>query len=254
MALRDLVIRSQLVPPRQRKGVLRRPRLLERLSAVTDYPLTLVQAGTGYGKSTALADLATIVDHLFWYTISEPDRDPLLFLAYLVCAFEEYEPAWCTQPLAMLEESGGRVSAESLTPLLNGLTLGLDHEAVLVLDDYHLVADVSDVARIVERFVDYLPPRLHLVISSRQLPSLSGLTRWQVKGQILTISRADLAFTTDEIDTLFRTEYGYPLTPDQARALATETEGWAIALQMVWQSLQSGAAHDLSSVFGCPLH
>ena len=51
MALRDLVIQSQLIPPRQRKGVLRRPRLEARLEDVLDYPLTLVQAGTGYGKS-----------------------------------------------------------------------------------------------------------------------------------------------------------------------------------------------------------
>jgi LuxR family maltose regulon positive regulatory protein len=250
MALRDLVIRSQLIPPRQRKGVLRRPRLEARLKAVLDYPLTLVQAGTGYGKSTALADLANAVDHLFWYAISEPDRDPLLFLAHLICAFEQHNPAWCAPALSMLEESGGRVSAEPLTPLLNALTLGLDREAVLVLDDYHLVADVADVAAIVEQFADYLPPRLHLVISSRKLPPLAGLTRWQVKGQILTIARADLAFTADEIETLFRTEYGYALTADQARALATETEGWAIALQMVWQSLQSGAVPDLDSVLG----
>ena len=83
MALRDLVIRSQLIPPRQQKGVLRRPRLEKRLVAVLDHPLTLVQAGTGYGKSTTVATLADTVDPLFWYTITEPDRDPLLFLAHL---------------------------------------------------------------------------------------------------------------------------------------------------------------------------
>ena len=40
MALTDLVIRSQLIPPRQRRGVLRRPRLEARLADALDYPLT----------------------------------------------------------------------------------------------------------------------------------------------------------------------------------------------------------------------
>jgi LuxR family maltose regulon positive regulatory protein len=250
MALRDLVIRSQLIPPRQRRGVLRRPRLEARLAAVHDYPLTVVQAGTGYGKSTALAALATSVDHLAWYTITEPDRDPLLFVAHLVCAFERLEPAWSIPALCAMEQSGGRVTADTLTPLLNTLTVEMDEEAVLVLDDYHLVADVPEIGALVERLVDYVPPRLHVVLSSRQVPPLDALNRWRVKGQVLLLTRADLAFHPAEIEALFRDEYGYPLAPEQVEALATETEGWAIALQMVWQGLQSGAVPGLDAILG----
>ncbi|MBC8449497.1 MAG: transcriptional regulator [Chloroflexi bacterium] len=250
MALKDLVIQSQLIPPRQRKGVLRRPRLEARLAAVLDHPLTLVQAGTGYGKSTTLAALAGAVERLFWYTITEPDTDPLLFLAHLICAFDRQVPAWSEPALRLLEKSGGRVTPDALTPLLNALTVGLDGEAVLVLDDYHLVGDVPEIAALVERLVDYLPPRLHVVIASRQLPTFASLTRWRVKGQVLTITRADLAFTPAEIAALFREQYGHPLSSQQAQALATETEGWAIALQMVWQGLQSGAIPDLAAVLG----
>jgi ATP/maltotriose-dependent transcriptional regulator MalT/DNA-binding SARP family transcriptional activator len=250
MILKDQVIRSQLLPPRQRKGVLRRPRLESRLLAVLDYPLTLVHAATGYGKSTALAALAGLVDRLAWYTITEPDRDPLLFLAHLICSFERLQPAWCEPALRLLEGSGGRVTPAALTPLLNALTAELDGEAVLVMDDYHLVANVPDVASLVQRLVDLVPPRLHVVLSSRQVPPLAALTRWQVKGQMLAIGRAELAFTADEIEALFRQEYHHPITPEQAQALAAETEGWAIALQMVWQSIQSGAAPGLDAVLG----
>lgn len=250
MALRDLVIRSQLIPPRQRRGVLRRPRLEARLRAVLDHPLTLVQAGTGYGKSTTLVALADAVKPLFWYTITEPDRDPLLFLAHLICAFEQGGAAWCESTFRTLEESGGRVTPEVLTPLLNALTLELGAEAVLVLDDYHLVADVPEIAALVERLVDYAPPRLHVVLSTRYRPPLPALTRWQVKGQLLSIGRADLAFTAGEIEVLFTDEYGYPLSPEQAQALASETEGWVIALQMVWQGLQSSGLSGVDAVLG----
>jgi len=153
MSIKELVIQSQLVPPRQRKGLLRRPRLEARLAAVLDYPLTIVQAGAGYGKSTALAALAEVVDRLAWYTITEPDRDPLLFVAHLVCAFERQKSAWCDLTLLTLEQSTGRVTPDVLTPLINALTLELDDEAVLVLDDYHLVADVPEIVALVERWV-----------------------------------------------------------------------------------------------------
>ncbi len=258
MALRDLVIRSQLIPPRQRRGMLRRPRLEARLAEALDYPLTLVQAGTGYGKSTALAALADHVDEFYWYTITEPDRDPLLFLAHLVCAFErddsdcEVPPSrrWCDPVFSALEDAGGRVTPALLTPLLNTLTRALDAEAVLVLDDYHLVADVLGIAALVERLVDYAPPRLHVVLSTRYRPPLPSLTRWLAKGQLLTLTRDDLAFTGAEIEALFGDEYGHPLSPEQARALAAETEGWIIALQMVWQGLQSGAVSGLDAILG----
>ena len=250
MALTDLVIRSQLIPPRQRRGVLRRPRLEARLADALDYPLTIVQAGTGYGKSTALASLGSSAAQLSWYTVTDPDRDPLLFLAHLVCAFQPLEPDWCQPAMRALEEAGGRVTPETLTPLLNALTLELDQEAILVLDDYHLVDDVPEIGALVERLVDYAPPQLHVVIATRQMPPLEALTRWRVKGQVLTITRADLAFTAGEIEALYREQYDHPLTEEQALALATETEGWAIALQMVWQSLQSGAVPGLDAILG----
>jgi ATP/maltotriose-dependent transcriptional regulator MalT/DNA-binding SARP family transcriptional activator len=250
MALEDLVIRSQLIPPRQRKTVLHRPRLEARLKQVLEYPLTVVQAGTGYGKSTALATLASWIERTCWYTITEPDRDPLLFLAHLICAFERQDPAWCEPALRALEGSGGRVTLGALTPLLNTLTLELEEEFVLVLDDYHLVSDVPDVGALVERLVDYVPPRLHVVVSSRQMPPLEALTRWRAKGRVLIISRAELAFTEDEIEALYREQYGYPLSLEQAQALVAETEGWAIALQMVWQGLHSGAVPDLDAILG----
>ncbi len=50
-----LVIHTKLTPPRLPRRVLQRPRLTTRLLEALDYRLTILQAGTGYGKSTALA-------------------------------------------------------------------------------------------------------------------------------------------------------------------------------------------------------
>ena len=246
MAIRDLVIQSQLIPPQAgRKGLLPRPRLLQRLQVVFEYPVVLVQAGTGYGKSTLLAELAGQVKNFFWYTITEPDRDPLLFLAHLLSAFNQDGTGLGESALRSLEESGNRVSPAALTPLINALTIGLDGPAVLVLDDYHLVMDVPEIAALVERLVDYRPPNFCLILASRQIPTTPAVKRWRVKGKLHTILSADLAFTVDEIETLFTDLYSLPMQRAQAERLAEETDGWVIGLQMVWQSLQSGAMTGL---------
>ena len=248
MSIRDMVITSQLLPPDRRRGVLNRRRLAEKLGRALDMPLTLVLAGTGYGKSTALAGLTGSMADVYWYTVSEPERDPLLFLAHLLAAFEQGSQPWGKPFLERLEQSGGKAVPGALTFLLNTLTAGLTRDVVLVLDDYHLVADVPEVAALVERLVNYRPPRLHIVLSGRQIPAWPALTRWRVKSQVLSIDRTDLAFSESEIAALFQEQYGVALSPDQAAALANETEGWAIALQMIAQQLELGSSNNLDKV------
>ncbi len=67
------------------------------------------------------------------------------------------------------------------------------------------------------------------------------MPRWRVKGAVKIINRSDLAFTRDEILDLFSSKYQHILTNDQANLLLFETEGWAIALQIIWQSMQRGS-------------
>lgn len=243
MSLKDLVIQSQLYPPRPRKSLLRRPHLEDRLKAALEGTLTVVQAGTGYGKSTTLASFLEDERSLFWYTITEPDRDPLLFFLHLLSAFGEYGQT----AIHSLETNDGLVTPTALHPLLNSLTRQLKEETILVLDDFHLVTHVEEILNLIKKLVDYCPPRLHIVLSTRQMPDFPELNRWRVKGMLSVIGVSDLAFSVDEIESLFREQYHYPINRVQAEALAVETEGWAIALQMIWQGLQSGIVPDLET-------
>jgi LuxR family transcriptional regulator, maltose regulon positive regulatory protein len=243
MNLQDLVIQSQLYPPRLRKGLLRRPRLAARLTSLLEVPITIVTAGTGYGKSTTLASLHNADQTLFWYSITEPDRDPLLFLVHLLSAFGEYGAT----ALRSLETNSGLVAPAALNPLLNALTKRLKGDAILVLDDFHLVSHVDEIIELIKKMVDYCPPHLHIVLSTRHMPEFPDINRWRVKGVMSVIGVGELAFTVEEIEALFVEQYRYPITRTQAQALALETEGWAMALQMVWQGLQSGIVPDLET-------
>jgi hypothetical protein len=64
-----------------------RPRLSERLLQARDYRLTLLQAGTGYGKSTALAALTQTGQPLVWYQLHGEDSDPFVSLLHLLHGF-----------------------------------------------------------------------------------------------------------------------------------------------------------------------
>ena len=243
MKLQDLIIKSQLVPPRLHKGVLHRPRIDALLSSVLDFPLTILQAGTGYGKSTALAGLGDSIGQLYWYSIIEPDRDPFLFYLHLISAFKEHG----STAFAAVESNGGGVPPSSLNPLLNELVTELKDDSVLVLDDYHLVSGVKEIDGFIRKLIDQCPPKLHVIIASRHMPDFPDLNRWRMKNKVQVIQASELSFTKEEIERLFCDQYHYPISAAQAQTLAEETEGWVMALQIVWQSLQSGIVPDLQT-------
>ncbi len=65
----DTVVRTKIIPPRPGPRTLERPRVTQLPADALHYRLTLVQAGAGFGKTTAPAFNAL-------YHALEPDRDP----------------------------------------------------------------------------------------------------------------------------------------------------------------------------------
>lgn len=248
-----LILQTKLIPPKPQQPSLYRPRLSERILQSLRHRVTLVQAATGYGKSTALAQaLADGKVPLFWYSAAETDADPVAFLLHIVHALRLQLPEIADSTLAFLRQgpAGGPASWRHATDMLiNEIADDLHTESALVIDDFHLVGDAPDIAHIVARLIDYLPSNVHVILSVRQRPALLPLSRWKVKGHLLEIDVEDLAFTADEIDTLFRTLYKVQLTPADVERLARETEGWVIALQMIWKSLEAGSFASLQDVW-----
>jgi LuxR family maltose regulon positive regulatory protein len=87
------VLRTKLIPPPRTTRTLSRPRVTQLLKQALDYRLTILQAETGYGKSTALAELAAELPVVIWYQANEEDNDPLVFLLQLCHALEQAMPS-----------------------------------------------------------------------------------------------------------------------------------------------------------------
>jgi LuxR family maltose regulon positive regulatory protein len=234
MALEDRIARSRLIPPRPRPTWVRRPRVEARLREALEAPVVVVKAEPGYGKSTAVAQT---LHHgpwpYLWYSLTEADRDPQRFLAHWIYAFRSLDPRLGRSAAERLHEPGGFAALDALA---NELVDRLPREVVLVLDDYHL-ADSPEIRALLERWLEQLPPALRLVLITRRDPELRGAARARAHGELREITTADLAFAPEEVRELFAAQ-GLPLSPEAARRLAEETEGWIIALWMILHHLR----------------
>lgn len=203
----SLIVQTKLTPIRPLKRTLLRSRLTARLRQALEYRVTVLQAGTGYGKTTALAELAASDVPLVWYHLDAEDGDPLVFLMHLLHGFAETFEPLSTVPLAMLNLWGGSTPAQPLAvvdALINELNKHLNKPALLVLDDAHQLNESPETLNILERLIKHVPANLHIILSCRQLPTLNNLLALRVRGELLEINESELAFTADEITALFR--------------------------------------------------
>ncbi|WP_420631172.1 BTAD domain-containing putative transcriptional regulator [Candidatus Leptofilum sp.] len=253
MYQQSIIVRTKLVPPRPAQHTLPRQRIMQRLLAAQNHRLTIVQAGTGYGKSTALAALASNQQATFrfvWYRVEAEDSDAQPFLLHLLHGFGIALPNLSNAPLAFLEAWAQQRQAPSWTAvidsLINELAQKLDQPTFLVLDDVHLINDSSEPIRILDRLIGLAPNNLHIILATRYPLSLPSLIPWRVKGQVLEIGQEELAFTPAEIDALFRETYGHALSLEQATMVISRIEGWPIALHLIWQQLQRDGGASLA--------
>ena len=237
MSIRNLIILSQLNPPSQRSRVLNRERIFRQLLNALNYPLTVIEAGTGYGKSTALLSFLGEVDNpVYWYTISGTDRDPKLFLAKLFSAFTQGHQSIGDEPLRILDMPEATYQ-ESMIAFVNALSIGLENDSLFIIDDFHRILDIPEIMKYMNWLLEHLPHKLHVILSTRYSPKLTDINKWRVTGQLYEINRDNLAFTKSEIKTLFMEHYNIDLLESEIQDLLTRTEGWVIGLQMIGQSL-----------------
>ncbi|KRE55449.1 LuxR C-terminal-related transcriptional regulator [Phycicoccus sp. Soil748] len=233
------LLTTKLFIPRPKAGTLVRTRVSDLLDQGAATRLTLVSAQAGFGKTTAIASWIhqrTGPGVVAWVSLDPGDAHPSTFWTYAVTALSTADPDLGAGVLPLLDGPGTTAQA-ALTELLNRLA-ELDHDVVLVLDDYHLV-DSPAIADGVAFLVSHLPPRAHLILSTRTDPSLP-LSRLRSQGELVEVRAADLRFTDAETSSYLHGA-GVDLDPSGAAIVENRTEGWAAALQLAVLSLQGRA-------------
>ncbi|MDD2521462.1 MAG: BTAD domain-containing putative transcriptional regulator [Anaerolineaceae bacterium] len=239
MTNRNQIILSKLTPPAQRSAILARPRVQALLKNCLSYPLTVLTCETGYGKTTSALTLTQSLNTpVFWYTVSRNERDPRLFLTYLCTAFNQGGKKLGQPAMRVLEDSQANFQ-ECLIVLLNSLCTGLTQPALLVLDDFQGIQDSGEVLEMVDWFIEHLPGNLHVMILSRLPVGLPSMNKWRIQGKLLEFDKDSLSFTPAETRDLYNFTYQLNLDAEDVSLLHQRTEGWAIGLQVVWQSIKA---------------
>jgi len=237
------VLEGKLYPATGTRRPLPRPRL-DSLSDVLDggYPVVLLLAPAGYGKSTLMAQWhSELLDrhvHCAWLSLDPDDDDKVRFMRHLVAALHKADARIGQVMEANLSAdfpSGTRTLLEALAYDL----ARLEQRVVLFLDDVHFVQS-PEVLEILDWLVNYAPRTLQQVIGTREKPRLrlSGL---RVRRHLLELDLRQLQFDPEEAAQLYRNRLGQDLPKRDLERLLTKTEGWPAALELVALAL-SGVA------------
>jgi LuxR family maltose regulon positive regulatory protein len=236
-------LRTKLLAPRPAPELLFRQRLADRLRANLSLPVTLVTANAGSGKTTLVADFLRQQEHPYvWYQLDHTDSDPAVFLSYLAQGIRQRVGDFGETIFAYLQANELAQQPERAADvLLNEILERVEQKLIVVLDDYHHLGTETPVHAVVDRFITYLPDVIHVIIVSRDVPPLT-LARLRSQDSLAIVDRADLLFTPEETQELFRKVFGLDLTADQLREYGERTHGWITALQLVRQVAQRQTA------------
>ncbi|MAT42839.1 MAG: hypothetical protein CL609_10885 [Anaerolineaceae bacterium] len=242
------ILTTKLFIPPIRSDLLPRPNLIKKLNSIVNYPLTLISASAGSGKTTILSEWIKYTNHpVAWISLDSEDNDTIQFLLYVIHALKKIKNNFGNKMLGSLQ-SGQLESLESIAiQLINEMT-GFSEHTFLILDDFHLISQTK-VHDFLIFIVDHLPPQIHLIVTSRIDPPWP-LARYRSRNHLLELRGQDLRFDTQEIKQFLHLSYGLDLSLEDVTALEARTEGWVAGLQLAALSMQGHSdIHDFVKDF-----
>jgi LuxR family maltose regulon positive regulatory protein len=196
------------------RHIIERPRLT-RLLDESKARIILLVAPAGYGKTTLARQWVAKRPHA-WYTATHASADKAEIAHGLLRAATSVMPQVGTRASERLRASTAPVPTTSeVANLLCSDLAEWPHDAWLVIDDLHLIAnsEAEDVLRGVTAEVD-----IRILLASRRRPPWVN-SRAVLYGEADEFSRDTLALTAEETQQVLRSEDAWP-------ELARRAEGW----------------------------
>ena len=233
----SLRFQQKLIIPADRRPLIERPRLLGELDqAISARRVVALAAPAGWGKTTTLAQWAAVSSlPVAWYTLDASDRDPKLFLDYLLHSVAEFVPG-AADLLARLAAA----PPQGLPELIHAAALAISAARApfaLILDDFHVFDDappqglpgavlIFDLLASVAQYA----ANCHLVLVSRTLPALHGLVRMVAQQRAAVFDYTALQFSAAEIQQLAGQSYALTLSDAHAEQLLDRLGGWVTGI------------------------
>lgn len=119
------LLTTKLNIPLVRPQLVQRPRLTKRLSEGLNYPLVLVSATAGFGKTTLLLEWihqSQPTTNVAWLSLEEADNDSIRFWDYFIAALGTIHPQIGDTAQQILHSPQPFPVESTLIPLINDLT------------------------------------------------------------------------------------------------------------------------------------
>lgn len=246
--MNSIIVKTKFIPQNTNRDIWIKDKLWKKYEEIKNYPLTVIKAGPGYGKSITIANFMreNHSDNFYWYSIDEFDDDPTLFFMNLVYAFNYRNEKISKDIINSLKNSGEEFIELKMIihQLINNLLKELNQDAFLILDDYHIIMENKRISNLLTYFINLLPEKLHLVICSRENMNFRDWASWYVKQKVLVVDEEELALEKNEIGGFLKTQYNIIKKDLDLKRIYNETEGWAMALDLIGRAIKNGDSMD----------
>lgn len=207
---------------------IKRDRLLQQLNETHHYPLVLINAPAGYGKTTLISQWAQGKTNLGWYVLDESDNQTERFATYFCAALMK---AMQTDKNTSEQEKIRHTNLQALFEFLLVKLSQFQEHLYLVIDDYHLI-DNQEIHDALKYWLRHQPENMTLIIISRTTPPL-GITGLRVQESLLEINVHQLPFDHQETVRFFQNRLNHDIPYSEMTALCDAVEGWPTALQLI---------------------
>ena len=216
-----------------------RPRLNQLFTEAARYPLVVICAGAGYGKTSAVHDFVEEYQAATaWIQLSERDNVGARF-------WESYTHS-LTQvnlPLAKATTKLGFPDTKEKLIHYQDILHNLVEmkKRIIVLDDFHCIEEPTVIRFVEECILQNMPPETSVFLISRSTPRIN-IAGMVYRDQIFNISENDLRFTESELVQYF---HRMDISPNQEslREVMKDTEGWAFAISLIARSYRKAPGY-----------
>ena len=214
---------------------LKRERVYHLLSVIYDYPLTIVEAPMGFGKTTAIRDFFRSKRRIpFWITFQTSGESTSSFWDKFTDEIAKQDK----QAVLTLKSLGFPVDMPQITKVLSVLNnIDFQEKTALVIDDFHLSPD-SNIAKLLLHIVAERVDNLHIVIITRDTTQIN-FSELLAKGLCYVLSQQRLKFTEQEVRDycLMMTEQ---ITEADVAKINEYTDGWISLVYIILLGLENG--------------
>lgn len=222
---------------------LKRERVNRALESIFDYPLTIVEAPIGYGKTTAVREfLSTKGSPVLWLSFLSPEDTASFFWDRLAKEIGRVDEA-AGGRLKNLGFPSNTPQVANILSILN--SLHYEENTALVIDDFHLVKS-PQIGTLLSQIVKEEPENLHIVVITRDATNLD-LAELIAKGLCNILSQQLLRFTDREIRDYCAMMGRMPAEDDLAK-ICEYTGGWVSLIYLILLGLEKGIPVGMNNV------